>query len=51
MIKSILFSILYWGLCTALMIYLDNQGVITKHFAWFIGGAMMAIYFRIINQN
>jgi len=50
-IKLFLFSVmrsaLYWGICTALMIWMDNKGIIDKYFAWWIGTIMMAIYAKI----
>lgn len=41
---SLMRNIIYWVLCTLIMILLDNYGYITKYFAWFLGSLMMAIY-------
>ena len=49
--KLFLFSVmriaLYWGTCTALMIWMDNKGIIDKYFAWWIGTVMMGVYAKI----
>jgi hypothetical protein len=44
---SVMRSALYWGACTSLMIWMDNEGIINKYFAWWIGAVMMAIYAKI----
>ena len=44
---SVMRSALYWGICTALMIWMDNKGIVDKYFAWWIGTVMMAIYAKI----
>ena len=44
---SVMRSVLYWGICTALMIFIDSKGVVDKYFAWWIGILMMAVYAKI----
>lgn len=48
---SVVRSALYVGICTAIMIILDNKIELTKQFSWWIGWVMAVIYTNLASKR
>ena len=47
-VAMFIISILFWSLCTFIMILLDSKGYMNMYLAWILGGAMITAYYKLI---